>query len=59
MLNCIQEEFGFSQRQRVGVAASYAGARLHGVSQIAHKKAGLIFCLVAARQLSQALEGRK
>lgn len=44
------------ESQRVGVASSYAGARLHGVPQITNKEAGLIFSLVAAGQLSQALE---
>ena len=47
------------QRQHVGVVGSYTGSRLHGVSQIAHEIAGLVLCLIAARQLSQALEKHK
>lgn len=39
-----------------GFIGSYTGTRLHGVSQITHEIAGLVFCLIAAGQLSQALE---
>ena len=48
-----------SQRQHVGVVGSYTGSRLHGVSQITHEIAGLVLCLIAARQLSQALVKHK
>lgn len=47
----------WGQRQHVGVTGSYTCTRLHGVSQITHEIPGLVFCLIAARQLSQALQG--
>lgn len=34
---------------------SYTGTRLHGVSEITHKVAGLVLSLVAAGQLSEVL----
>lgn len=47
------------QTGRVGVVGSYTGTRLHGVSQITHKIAGVVFSLITACQLSQALRGHK
>lgn len=38
---------------RKDIFSSYTGARLHGISQIAHK--GLVLSVVAAGQLSEAL----
>lgn len=52
-LNCTQTQKK-GQQQHVGTA--YTGTRLHGVSQITHEIAGLVFCFIAARQLSQTLQ---
>lgn len=57
--NVIELRHKRGQRQRAGAAATYAGARLHGVSQITHKSVGLVSWTVAARQLSQTLERRR
>lgn len=53
----LRHEWG--QRQHMGVTGSYTGTRLHGVSQITQEIAGLVFCLIAARQLSQGLQRTK
>lgn len=44
-------------RLREDIFGSYTGTGLHGVPQVAHK--GLVFWVIAAGQLNEALEDTK